>query len=66
MAERYCVDCREFPSENNCDLLMCGSEGHLIEASVVHAVTAHGEKDTPEFREETRKMMKPERVARAA
>jgi len=66
MAERYCVDCREYPSESNCDIIMCGSEDHLIEASVVHAVTAHGEKDTPELRAETRKLMKPESTARAA
>ena len=66
MAERYCVDCREFPSESNCDVIMCASEEHLIDAAAIHAVTAHGEKDTPEMRAETRKVMKPERVARAA
>jgi hypothetical protein len=66
MAERYCVDCREFPSENSCDVIMCASEEHLIDAAVIHATTAHGEKDTPELREATRKSMKRESVARAA
>ncbi len=63
---RYCIDCREYPSENNCDLVICGSEEHLIEASVVHAVTVHKEKDTPELRDSLRKSMKPEAAMRAA
>jgi Protein of unknown function (DUF1059) len=63
---RYCVDCREFPSESNCDVTICASEQHLIDAAVIHATTAHGEKDTPELREATRKMMKPEGVSSAA
>ena len=52
MSERKYVDCREFPSENGCDLTMVGSEPHLLEASVAHAVKAHGHEDTPEFREQ--------------
>ena len=66
MAERYCVDCREWPSENNCDLVICGSEEHVVEASSIHAITVHGHEDTPELREETRRSMKPERETRAA
>jgi hypothetical protein len=66
MAERYCVDCREFPSENSCDVIMCASEEHLIEAAVIHATTAHGEQDTPQLREETRRAMKRESIARVA
>ena len=37
---RQCVDCREYPSESNCDLTICsGNEEHLIDAAVIHAVT---------------------------
>ena len=57
---RYYVDCREMPSENNCDLAMAGSEEHLVEAAANHAVTAHKHEDTPELREEIRKAMKEE------
>jgi hypothetical protein len=57
---RYYIDCREMPSENNCDLAMAGSEGHLVEAAAMHAVTAHKHEDTPELREEIRKTMKEE------
>jgi predicted small metal-binding protein len=57
---RYYIDCREMPSESNCDLAMAGSEDHLVEAAVIHAVTAHEHEDTPELREGIRKGMKEE------
>jgi predicted small metal-binding protein len=57
---RYYVDCRDMPSESNCDLAMAGSEDHLVEAAVVHAVTAHKHEDTPELRKDIRSSMKEE------
>ena len=57
---RMYVDCREMPSDSGCDLAMSGSEDHLLEAAVTHAVTKHGHEDTPELREGIRAMMKPE------
>jgi len=57
MARMY-IDCREMPSESNCDLAMAGSEEHLVEAAAIHAVTAHGHEDTPQLREEIRGAMK--------
>jgi predicted small metal-binding protein len=59
MARKY-IDCREMPSENNCDLAMSGSEEHVLNAAVTHAVTAHGHEDTPELREELRGALKDE------
>jgi hypothetical protein len=41
MSRKY-IDCREMPSENNCDLAMAGSDEHVLDAAVTHAVTAHG------------------------
>ena len=57
---RYYVDCREMPSENNCDLAMAGSQDHLIQAAAIHAITAHRHEDTPELREEIRQAIKEE------
>ena len=57
---RYYIDCREMPSENNCDLAMAGSDEHLVEAAAIHAITAHQHEDTPELRDEIRQMMKEE------
>ncbi len=66
MADRYYVDCREMPSESGCDLAMSGSEKHLIEAAVTHAVTAHGHEDTPELREQVRGALEDEGAWRAS
>ena len=57
---RYSVDCREMPSDNNCNVKISGSDEHLVEAAAVHMVTRHGHADTPELHEEIRSTMKPE------
>lgn len=59
MSRKY-IDCREMPSENNCDLAMAGSDEHIVDAAVTHAVTAHGHEDTPELREQVKQMLKEE------
>jgi predicted small metal-binding protein len=59
MARMY-IDCREMPSERNCDIAMAGSEEHILDAAVTHAVTAHGHDDTPELREQIRGALKEE------
>lgn len=65
--ERKYIDCREYPSEMNCTIMLSAdSEDELLEAAVQHAVSVHGEKDTPELRTEIRKMIKAMPVAKAA
>ena len=59
MSRKY-IDCRELPSENNCDLAMSGSEEHLLAAATIHAVTAHKHPDTPELREQIQQTLKDE------
>jgi predicted small metal-binding protein len=59
MSRKY-IDCREMPSENGCDLAMSGSDEHLLDAAVIHAVTAHGHQDTPELRDQIRQSLKDE------
>jgi predicted small metal-binding protein len=64
--ERKFIDCREYPSEMNCTVLMSAdSEAELLEAAVQHAVSFHGHTDTPELRETLRKMFREE-VKKAA
>lgn len=65
MSRKY-IDCREMPSESNCDLAMSGSEEHLLEAAAIHAVTAHQHEDTPELRQEIRGALKDEMPAALA
>ncbi|MET3660910.1 DUF1059 domain-containing protein [Aquamicrobium ahrensii] len=55
MARKY-IDCREFPSEMQCSVVISADrEDELIDAAVQHAVAVHGEHVTPEFRREIRK-----------
>lgn len=54
MARQY-IDCREFPSEMKCTIaISADSTEELINAAVQHAITVHGEHDTPQFRQEIR------------
>lgn len=65
--ERKYIDCREYPSEMNCSVMIAAdSEDELLEAAIQHAVAVHGETDTPELRSELRKMLKTMPVAKAA
>jgi predicted small metal-binding protein len=58
MARKY-IDCREYPSEMNCTLVLAAdSENELLEAAVQHAVAVHGHQDTPEFRRQLSSMFK--------
>ena len=48
---RKFIDCRDFPSENNCTVaIFADSEEELLEAAVQHAVLVHGHQDSPELR----------------
>ena len=60
MASRKVVDCRLFPSENNCTLTLSGTEEEVLKAATEHAVSSHGHADTPELREQLRAAMKDE------
>lgn len=66
MARKY-IDCREYPSEMNCTVLISAdSEAELLEAAVQHAVAVHGHADTPELRETLRTMFRAEEMKKAA
>jgi len=57
---RKMADCRDFPSETKCTLTIAGEEAEVIRAATLHAVDVHGHRDTPEFREQIRRSLKPE------
>jgi hypothetical protein len=56
---RMMADCRRFPSDKNCSLVIIGEEDEVLRASAEHAVSYHGHEDSPEFREEIRKFLEP-------
>lgn len=57
-AGRKIIDCRDFPNEIGCTLLISGSEKEVFKVALRHAVEDHGHKDTPELRKLLKKMMK--------
>ncbi|WP_181442458.1 DUF1059 domain-containing protein [Streptomyces tateyamensis] len=59
---RKVADCREWPSENNCSLVITGTEDEVVRAATEHAVSVHGETDSPELREQIRAALKEELV----
>ena len=56
---RLMADCRRFPSESNCSLVIIGEEDEVINAAAAHAASVNGHEDTPELREEVRGMLEP-------
>jgi len=58
MGRKY-IDCREYPSDTHCSVAICAdSEKELEEVAVQHAVTTHKHEDTPELRQQLRRMFK--------
>lgn len=53
------ADCRRWPSESNCSLVIIGEEDEVIRAAAEHAASVHGHEDTPEMREQIRQFIEP-------
>ena len=59
---RKAIDCRNYPSEMNCTVVLSAdSERELLDASVQHAVAVHGHHDTPELRQQLKGLFKDEK-----
>ena len=56
---RMYIDCREFPSDTHCSVAMAAdSEEELLQVAVQHAVSVHHHSDSPELRQQLRRMFK--------
>jgi hypothetical protein len=53
------ADCRRFPSETSCSLVIIGEEDEVIRAAAEHAASVHGHEDTPELRAQLRDFLEP-------
>jgi len=58
MAARKAIDCRDYPSENDCSLRISGTEEEVLGVAALHAVRSHGHADTPELRDKLRSLLK--------
>ena len=56
---RYMADCRRWPSESNCSLVIIGEENEVVRAAAEHAASVHGHEDTPELRDRLRSFLEP-------
>jgi hypothetical protein len=56
---RMMADCRRWPSDANCSLVIIGEEDEVVEAAATHAAAVHDHEDTPELREQLRGMLEP-------
>ena len=57
---RKVSDCRDIPSTTQCTLMISGEEDEVIRAAKEHAISVHGEKDSPELEQEIRNSLKDE------
>jgi hypothetical protein len=58
MAEiRKVIDCRRFPAEKPCSIVISGTENDVLDLAVLHATSVHGHEDTPELRNKIRSML---------
>jgi hypothetical protein len=58
---RKFIDCREFPSEQNCTLTISGCESEVLKAATEHAVSSHGHKPGPELEKALRASLHDEK-----
>lgn len=57
---RRSIDCRDYPDGTGCTLYLSAEEDDLVRAAAEHDASVHGNKDTPELREQIRSMLKDE------
>jgi len=63
---RKMADCRRWPSESNCSLVIIGEEDEVVRAAAEHASSVHGHEDTPAMREQVRQFLEPAEQYEAA
>jgi hypothetical protein len=56
---RQMADCRRWPSESNCSLVIIGEKDEVIRAAAEHAASVHGHEDTPELRAQIADFLEP-------
>jgi len=56
---RMMADCRRWPSDSNCSLVIIGEEDEVVIAAAQHAAAVHGHEDTPEMREQLKQILEP-------
>jgi hypothetical protein len=53
------ADCRRWPSETNCSLVIIGDEDEVVQAAAEHAASVHGHENNEEMRAQLRGFLEP-------
>ncbi len=56
---RMMADCRRFPSDSNCSLVIIGEEEEVVRAASEHAASVHGHPDSPETQAAIHDLLEP-------
>lgn len=56
---RMMADCRRWPSETNCSLVIIGEEDEVVRAAAEHAASVHGHENNEELRTQLRDFLEP-------
>jgi len=56
---RMMTDCRRFPSDSNCSLVIIGEEDEVVRAAAEHAISVHQHPDTTETWDSIRAFLEP-------
>lgn len=56
---RMMADCRRFPSDSNCSLVIIGEEDEVARAASEHAISVHGHPDNAETRDAVHRFLEP-------
>ncbi len=56
---RMMADCRRWPSEMNCSLVIIGEEDEVVQAAAEHAAAVHGHENSEELRTQVREFLEP-------
>ena len=56
---RMMADCRRWPSETNCSLVIIGEEYEVVQAAAERAASVHGHENNEELRAQLRDFREP-------
>jgi predicted small metal-binding protein len=56
---RMMADCRRWPSETNCSLVIIGEEDEVVQTAAEHAASVHGHENNEEMRAQLRDFLEP-------
>jgi ketosteroid isomerase-like protein len=57
--KRFMADCRKYPSDTHCSLLIAGTEEEVMTVAVEHAIAQHGHARTGDLRDSIRNLLEP-------